>query len=44
MDPLCWSPEEKVSQEESELVDSKFSEEGIKNVVFFYRKEYNTWP
>ena len=42
MDPLCWSPEEKVSQEESELVDSKFSEEEIKNVVFSIEK--NTAP
>jgi len=41
MDPSCWSPEEKVSQEESEQLNSKFSEE-IKNVVFSMEK--NTAP
>jgi len=44
MDPLCWSPEEKVSQEESELMDSKFSEEEIKNVVFFIEKNIAPGP
>ena len=42
MDPSCWSPEEKVSQEESEQLNSKFSEEEIKNVVFSMEK--NTAP
>ena len=43
LDPLCWSPEEKVSQEESELLDSTFSEDEIKkNVVFSMEK--NTAP
>ena len=42
LDPSCWSPEEKVSQEERELLECPFSEMEIKNAVFFMEK--NTAP